>query len=258
MKASEVRSYLDRISADTPVRPGLDALRQLQRRHLLTVPFENLSIHLGEEVRLDEGGLIDKVVHRRRGGFCYELNGAFAALLRALGFEVTVLAARVFGGGRLGPVFDHATLRVDLEEPWLVDVGFGRFSQQPLRLATGDEQVDAAGHFQVLAAAEGDVDVLMDGELQYRVEARSRTLEDFGPTCWWQCTSPRSHFTQSLVCTLLTDTGRVTLSDRTLIETEGGRRTEQTLVADEDVLAAYRKKFGILLDRLPGRVLLDR
>src|SRR5439155_12459989 len=117
---------------------------------LRAVPFENLSIHLGEPIVLDEAELLDKLVRRRRGGFCYELNGAFAALLAALGFEVTLLAARVYGGGVLSPPFDHLALPVDAPGPWLVDVGFGRHSHYPLRLDTAAEQVDPDGVFQVV------------------------------------------------------------------------------------------------------------
>ncbi len=98
MDDAHVDAYLDRIGARRPERPDHAALRVLQRSHLGAVPFENLSIHLGEEIVLDADALVAKIVDRRRGGFCYELNGAFAALLRSLGFEVTLLAARVFDG----------------------------------------------------------------------------------------------------------------------------------------------------------------
>src|ERR1700756_3438129 len=84
----------------------------LHRAHQMSVPFENLSIHLGEPIRLAEADLLAKVVARRRGGFCYELNGAFALLLSALGFEVERVAARVYGGTTLGPPFDHMALVV--------------------------------------------------------------------------------------------------------------------------------------------------
>ena len=83
----------DRSSPSGP--PGVELLRRLHRRHLHAVPFENLSIHLGEDMPLDESVLFDKIVTRRRGGYCYELNGLFAALLRALGYQVSLLAARV-------------------------------------------------------------------------------------------------------------------------------------------------------------------
>jgi N-hydroxyarylamine O-acetyltransferase len=251
----QLNAYLARIGATRPPQADAATLRELQRRHLLTVPFENLSIHLGEPIVLDPGALVDKLVHRRRGGFCYELNGAFATLLAALGFQVTLLAARVFGANGLGPPFDHLALRVDLDRSrsWLVDVGFGRHSHYPLRLDTRTDQADPGGTFRLADTAEGDLDVIRDGQPQYRVEARPRTLGDFEPTCWWHQTSPRSHFTHGPVCSRLTETARVTLSDRTLLQTTGDRRHERTLTSDAEVLAAYRTWFGIVLDRVPGR-----
>jgi len=247
-------AYLARIGA-APHRADPATLRELQLRHLLTVPFENLSIHLGEPILLDPQALIDKVVRRRRGGFCYELNGAFATLLAALGFPVTLLAARVVGAHGLGPPFDHLALRVDLDRSgsWLVDVGFGRHSHYPLRLDSRADQPDPGGTFRLADTTDGDLDVLRDGQPQYRVEARPRTLADFEPTCWWHQTSPRSHFTHGPVCSRLTQTGRVTLSDRTLVQTTGDRRQERTLTDDAEVLAAYRTWFGIVLDRVPDR-----
>jgi N-hydroxyarylamine O-acetyltransferase len=82
---------------------------------------------------------------------------------------------------------------------------------------------------------------------QYRVERRVRRWADFVPTCWWQQSSPQSHFTQSLVCSRALPSGRVTLSDRRLIRTVDGRRTERSLTSDEEVLAVYREEFGIAM-----------
>jgi N-hydroxyarylamine O-acetyltransferase len=251
MDESVVDAYLRRIGMTGPVPAGIEALRELQLRHLRTVPFENLSIHLGEDIVLDEKALVEKVAERRRGGFCYELNGAFAALLTVLGYDVTLYAARVFNGDDLGPPFDHLCLRVDLAEPWLVDVGFGGFSHHPLRLADRADQHDPAGTFRIVDGEHGDLDVLQDGRPQYRIEARPRTLRDFEPACWWQRTSPTSHFTQSLICSLLTETGRISLSDRTLIQTTGEHRSERRLTDATEALAAYRDHFGIALESVP-------
>ncbi len=113
---TDAASYLARIGARRPETPDLPSLRELMRAHLATVPFENLSIHLGEVIELSDRALLGKIVDRRRGGFCYELNGAFAWLLRELGYRVTMLGARVYGGMRLGPPYDHMTLVVDLDE----------------------------------------------------------------------------------------------------------------------------------------------
>jgi len=91
----------------------------------------------------------------------------------------------------------------------------------------------------------------MNGEPQYRIEPRPRRLADFEATCWWHQTSPTSHFTQSLVCSLLTETGRVTLTGRSEIVTDGTGRRERTLDGDDEVLDAYRSRFGVELDRVP-------
>jgi len=251
-----VAAYLRRIGVARPAVADAAALRALHRAHQVAVPFENLSIHLPEPISLDEADLVDKIVRRRRGGFCYELNGAFALLLEALGARVARLAARVYGDGRLGPPFDHLALAVRLPDgtgPWLADVGFGSHSVYPLRLDSRDGQDDPAGRFLLTDADDDDVDVLRDGQPQYRIERRERSLADFAPTCWWQQTSPASHFTRATICSRLTDDGRLSVSDRTLIRTSGETRTEQNLDRDDDLLAAYRDHFGIVLGHIPGR-----
>lgn len=246
----DIDAYLRRIDAKRPDEPTVEALRELHKRHLETVPFENLSVHLPERIELTEDALFDKIVRRRRGGFCYELNGAFAALLRELGFEVTLLAARVISPDRPGSPFDHLALRVDLDEPWLVDVGFGRHMVYPLRLNACEPQPDPEGDFLVLDAPDGDVDVLHDGKPVYRLDRRARELTDFVPTCWWQATAPGTTFTRSLTCSLATPTGRITLAGNRLIETVHGEQTERIL-ADDEILPAYRTHFGIELTNTP-------
>src|SRR5215469_5858439 len=248
-------AYLQRIGAERPAVLDEKALVGLHRAHLMTVPFENLSIHLGEAISLAEDDLITKIVTRRRGGFCYELNGAFALLLQALGADVARVAARVHGDGGLGPPFDHLALVVRLplgNDRWLADVGFGSHSTYPLRYDSRQEQHDPGGRFVLADATGGDVDVLRDGHLEYRIETRVRALADFIPTCWWQQTSPESHFTQNTICSRLTADGRITLSGRTLITTSSGARTERQLETDDALRTAYRDHFGITLGQVPA------
>jgi N-hydroxyarylamine O-acetyltransferase len=248
-------AYLQRIGLAPPAAADAATLRVLHRAHQIAVPFENLSIHLGEPVSLDEDDLVTKIVRNRRGGFCYELNGMFALLLETLGAQVTRAAARVHGAKGLGPPFDHLALFVRLPDgsgPWLADVGFGRHSVGPLMLDSRTEQQDQGGRFLLAETGDGDIDVLKDGAPQYRIELRGRSLDDFAATCWWQQTSPLSHFTQETVCSRLTeDGGRISISGRTLIRTGGGSRTEEQLPSDDVLLAAYRDQFGITLDRVP-------
>ncbi|HEY6277498.1 MAG TPA: arylamine N-acetyltransferase [Streptosporangiaceae bacterium] len=254
MDEQAVDAYLARIGVPGPLAADAAALRLLHRAHLLAVPFENMSIHLSEPISLAEDDLLDKIVNRRRGGFCYELNGAFALLLEALGAGVKRVAARVYGQDGLGPPFDHLALVVrpaDGSGPWLADVGFGAHSSYPLLLGSRQEQADPGGTFLLADAADADLDVYKDGQPQYRIELRERVLADFVPTCWWQQTSPQSHFTRSTICSRLTEDGRISISGHTLIRTSGGTRDEQEL-PDDQVLAAYREHFGISLSRVPG------
>ncbi|MEU1253543.1 arylamine N-acetyltransferase family protein [Streptomyces chartreusis] len=277
MDSVEVDAYLRRLGVEHPAWPTVDVLRELQLRHLQTVPFENLSVHLGEEIVLEEKRLLDKVVGARRGGFCYELNGSFGALLGALGFDVTLLAARVYGKEeRLGIPYDHMALKVGTVDggAWLADVGFGAHSHYPLAFEARGEQVDPAGVFRVVeagpdaagvrgghdSAEAADLDVVMDGRPQYRLDRRPRALGDFVAGAWWHSTSPVSHFTQSLVCSRVTEEGgRITLSGRTFKTTAAdGTREERELGTDEEVLRTYRERFGIELDRVPTVTKPDR
>ncbi|MFC7978085.1 arylamine N-acetyltransferase [Streptomyces cinereoruber] len=251
---SEVEAYLRRIGAERPDRADAAALRELHLRHLRTVPFENLSIHLGESVVLDGKALLDKVVGARRGGFCYEINTAFAVLLRGLGYGVELLQARVVGeGGKLGIPYDHMALRVETAEGerWLADVGFGDHSHFPLAFDARDDQEDPGGVFRIVETADGDLEVLRDGKPQYLAETRPRELADFAAGAWYHRTSPDSHFTRSLVCSRLTEEGRITLSGTKLITSAHGERDERILDGDDEVREAYRELFGIALDALP-------
>ncbi|MEV0240773.1 arylamine N-acetyltransferase [Streptomyces sp. NPDC050674] len=271
MNSAQADAYLRRIGAEPPAWPTVDALRELHLRHLRTVPFENLSIHRGEEIVLEETRLLDKVVGARRGGFCYELNGSFGALLAALGFDVALLAARVYGDGeRLGIPYDHLALRVRTVDggDWLADVGFGAHSHFPLALGDRGEQKDPGGTFRIVEAGPdaagvrgghatveaADLDVFRGDRPQYRLEVRPRALGDFAAGAWWHSTSPVSHFTRSLVCSRVTeDGGRITLSGRRLTTTAAdGSRKERELETDEEVLGAYRERFGIELDKVPA------
>jgi len=250
-----VAAYLRRIGVTPPVKADGAAVRLLHRAHQVAVPFENLSIHIPEPISLDEADLVAKIVQKRRGGFCYELNGLFALLLEALGASVTRVSACVYGDSGLSPPFDHLALVVrpaDGSGPWLADVGFGRHSDYPLLLDSRTAQADPAGRFLLADAPHGDLDVLRDGQPQYRMELRERSLADFVPTCWWQQTSPLSHFTADTICSRLTEDGRVSISGRTLIQTSGPTRTEQQLADDDALLAAYRDHFGITLGQVPA------
>jgi N-hydroxyarylamine O-acetyltransferase len=248
-----IQAYLDRIGYRGPLAPTAETLRSLQVAHLQTVPFENLSIHAGQAIVLEDDALFDKVVTRRRGGFCYELNGLFAALLRAFGFEVDLLSAGVArADGFFGPDFDHMALMVTLEERWLADVGFGDSFRDPLRLDARGEQVqgdrawriDEDGSHLVLLRREG-----ADGPWapQFRFTLQPHEYADYADMCRYHQTSPQSHFTQRRICSLATPDGRVSLSEMRLITTRNGFRQERLLASDEEHAATLREMFCVIV-----------
>lgn len=265
------QGYLDRINVasqvdDDSLRPSLRALQRLHEAHMLAVPFENLSIHYGQPIILETATLYDKIVQRRRGGFCYELNGLFAWLLRQLGFEVTMLSAEVARpDGTFNPPYDHLALlarQVDGAD-WLADVGFGDSFRQPLRFQAEVEQDGADGRVYRLRESQrrGDetdeqprfpywiVEQRGDAQWQpiYRFTLQPHELADFEERCHYQQTSPDSHFTQRRICSLALSQGRITLSDLRLITTIEGKREERDLPSEGEYRNTLAQRFGITL-----------
>lgn len=218
----------------------------------MAVPFENLDISLGQPILLDEKRLFEKIVSRKRGGFCYELNGLFAALLGALGFEVHRLAARVANGqGGYGIPFDHMTLLVKLDERWLVDVGFGESFRLPLNLDERGIQQQPTGSYRIIDHDEQLIYLREeDGNWapQYLFSLQPYRLADFQDGCDYHQTSPTSTFTQKRVCSLAMQQGRLTLSDRKLTITTNGRREEQEVASESEYLRLLEACFGLVID----------
>ena len=247
----DVPAYLRRIGYTGDVRPSADVLAALHEAHLQTVPFENLSIGWKEPIVLDADRLFRKVVGARRGGFCYELNGLFAELLAALGFRVDKVAAGVaHETGGFGPMFDHMAMVVTLDERWLADVGFGDSFRRPIRLDERGVQTDGWRNFRIvdredaLVLEREEPDGAWRPQFLFTDEARS--FDEYAPMCRYHQTSPESHFTTRVIASLATPDGRVTLSDRKLIETsaDGGRR-ERELLDDGEVARVLGQVFGI-------------
>jgi N-hydroxyarylamine O-acetyltransferase len=247
----DTTAYLERLGYRGPLAPTVETLRALHVAHLLAVPFENLSIHWGEPVVLSDDALFEKIVVRRRGGFCYELNGLFAALLRALGFEVTMLSAGVATqAGGFGPDFDHMALLVTLGDRWLADVGFGDSFREPLFLDERAAQAQGLGAFRISEDEGGGLTLMRQSEgggwdAQYRFSLAPRAFADYAEMCRYHQTSPESHFTQRRVCSRATAEGRLTLSQSKLITTAGGERHEREVSGDEEYARALREHFGI-------------
>ncbi|MEK8172886.1 arylamine N-acetyltransferase [Streptomyces sp. M19] len=194
--AFDVDAYLDRIGAKRPERRDYEALSYLMERHMMTVPFETLDLILKDMPSVRDEPLFNKIVTRRRGGGCGELNTSFALLLRHLGYGVDMLGARVLHNGKhafKGQYHGHMVLKVELDQPYIVDVGFRWASKKPLPLRGRGVREDEHGAFELVHTAEGDIEMLHNGVLRWRAETHPREVEDFDAALWflWSSRTPR-------------------------------------------------------------------
>lgn len=240
-----VDGYLGRIGLDETPTVDLESLRRLQRAHLTAVPFENLSIVRGEHVPTDAATSVDKILRRRRGGWCFELNGAFAELLRELGFEVRLLGAAVLLDGP-STVVEHLALEVTVDEPYLVDVGFGDSFIEPLLLNRSGEQDGGNGTYELIASSQGTTLTRhRDGVPvpEYRFKRVALQLDDFTPISDSMQVDPNKRWRSHPFATRLIDGGpdRVTLTVDRLKLTIEGAVDERPVTADEwdDVLVRW-------------------
>ena len=253
MKVMEIEAYLKRIGYSGSREPSVESLRLLHRAHMLTVPFENLDIPLGRPIVLSLPSFYDKIVRRRRGGFCYELNGLFGWLLEQLGFPVRILSARVFDGTRPGPEFDHLVLLIEMEERLIADVGFGDSFLEPLGLDIGEGHGPCGSSYRLTGS---DSERILqrrresDWEPPYVFSLTPRRLFEFNAMCQHHQTSSESIFTRKAVCSLAIPDGRITLSNNHLIIMAGGRREEQEVAGEEEYRALLKTRFGIDLDQI--------
>ncbi|XP_071382149.1 arylamine N-acetyltransferase 2-like [Centroberyx affinis] len=270
MKISSVEmdteKYLLRIGYVAPAEPTLDVLRSVHACHLLSVPFENLTVHSGGRVQLDPQLLYDKIVNQRRGGFCFENNGLFSWLLSEIGFEVTLLSGQVRNSitGRYGPPFDHLISMVTLEgRRWLCDVGFGGSGfSSPLSLETSGLQEQGHRVYRIredkgMCFLEWQGEGVGDVEWTeiYKFTLEPRRLEDFVEMCQYHQSSPSSIFFCKSLCSIMKPAGRLTYIGRKLITTtfpteERGSvlKTTSEELKDEEIPGILAEKFGVVLN----------
>lgn len=245
----DVDGYLTRLGVDGPVDASIEGLERLQRAHLTQVPFENLDVFHRRGVCTGTDWSIPKIVVRGRGGWCYEVNGAFAALLASLGFSVKRIGATVLLS-EISPEPDHLTIEVTLDRPYLVDVGFGDSFIRPLPLDSEGPHDGGTGMYRF--AFDGDATTLLfDGpggaEPQYRFGAGWFRAEDFDAPSRRLQTEPSAKWTQSPFATRLLRGGpdRVTLLEDCIKFRRDGEWTERPVSAGDEWEATLSEWFNM-------------
>lgn len=227
----DVDAYLKRIGLTGPIEPDLPNLERLQRAHLTSVPFENLHVFYRRDMATVATWSVPKIVDGGRGGWCFELNGAFAWLLTQLGYRVHLHAASVIGGSP-SPIPTHLTLEVSLDRPYLVDVGFGDSFIRPLPLDSEGPHDGGSGSFG-FQFDDSEVTLIWfddDGARpEYRYRPGDHSLDHFEEASTYLRTAPGLRWTEGRFATRLLDGGpdRVTLLEDVLKLRRQGRWTER-------------------------------
>lgn len=247
-----ISRYLARIKYDGVVYNDLSTLESLQYNHVFSIPFETLDIYNHVPIHLQLESLYKKVILGNRGGYCYELNVLFHHLLSVCGFKVSMIAGRLLHGRGYGRPFEHMALVVELEDrKWLVDVGYGDFSLKPLAITPGEIQSDGRTTYQILEkTVEGEEYLAVAKwkpskktfKIEYIFTLTPRVLQEFSGMNHFHQTSSESHFSRSLICSLPTQEGRMSIINNQFIRTENGNRQVKAILDDahrDEILATY-------------------
>lgn len=264
----DLAAYFDRIGYTGAVEPTLETLQKLVAAHNRSIPFENLDPLLGIPVAdLSAPALTEKLVQRRRGGYCYEHNGLMGYVLEALGFRVERLAGRVVWMNPDGPLpaQTHHVLSVTIpgvDGPFLVDVGFGgQTLTSPIPLEIGPVQQTRHEPCRIRERDEGcllEAEVRGEWQPLYLFTTRPQPRIDLEVGSWYVSTHPDSFFVTGLTAALVTDDARWNMRGRNLAIHRGGETEKIRFDTAVQVLDALTDRFGIDLGDLGNRVDVEK
>ncbi len=255
MENSELDAYFERVAMKDSIKSDEQGLKMLHQAHLTSIPFENLDIHLGRSISLEPGAIFHKLVSSHRGGYCFEMNGLFNAVLVALNFRSRPLLARVWYGGATEPLpRTHMILLVEFHgRTWLADVGFGGPGLlQPIPLEMGRLSRQLDGNYRLVATEAYGI-MLQRAEEEDWVNLYSFVDEsclpaDLHMAHYFSSTSPESIFTHMRMACLATTSGRRFLFEESLAITENGKRSEWAIAPGADYMEMLSSQFGLKLD----------
>ncbi len=242
--------YLRRIDYTGTPKADIETVTRMMRRQLFSVPFENLDVQAGKIVSLVPEEIVEKIVGRRRGGYCYEVNGLFAMALDALGIPYQFVAARPMFYPARRPRTHMALVLTLGGERWLCDLGFGSYGiRAPMRLDALD--IDIAQDDDTFMMTLGDdgfyvLRAQVDGQWtnQYAFDLSPQEWIDFVPANYLNSTHPEAIFVRMTVAVLMTETGRKILGgDSFKIVSHG--RTEQRTIAPNELADVLAREFGL-------------
>ena len=255
MKADNfaLQEYFDRIGFSGDAKDDIDTVTELMRCQLFTVPFENLDVRAGKIISLEPADIVDKIVTRKRGGYCFEVNGLFAMALEAIGVDYRFVAARPMIYPVRKPRTHMAIVVKAAGGEWLCDLGFGNYGiRAPMRLDVLDAEI-RQDYDSFMLSKPNEREFLLQAyiegkwESQFAFEPSPQEWIDFAPANHFMSTHPDAIFVQKLVIVLHNPGGRISLAGDTLkIVSEG--RIERQVVRPEDIPAILSSRFHLEYD----------
>ena len=249
LKPMNLEQYLQRIGYTGSLAPNLETLIAVHRAHLLEIPYENLDIHFGRKLELNPARAFQKIVLEHRGGWCYEMNGLLAWALQELGFDIELLACAV---GQNNASANHLALKVNLEQPYLADAGFGNGILEPIPLIPGvyhqqsrDFTLEQDGENWIFQIPSGSA-AAVGNSFEFTLEPQK--LLHFQDRCTYLQTSPESGFVRVVVAHRMTETGVQSLRGAILQTISHGIESSRTLENYADYDTALREVFDLHLD----------
>jgi N-hydroxyarylamine O-acetyltransferase len=248
----ELQRYFARISYGGSLDPTFETLAAVHRAHLLSIPYENLDIHLGRPLSLDPTAMFTKLVADRRGGWCYEMNGLLGRVLAAMGFDVRYVSGAVHRAIRGdAAVGNHLVLIATLDRPWIVDVGFGDGFLEPLPLEPGTYR---QGFLEYRVSCDGNwwrVDNHAYGGADgFDFTLEPRTLDTFAAQCHTLQTSPESAFVQTTVCERFLPNGLIMLRGAVLREVTAAGVVIHTVQDADEYVRVLNDRFALDLPEM--------
>lgn len=245
-----VQRYLARINFSGPLKADVKTLKALHLHHLLNVPFEDIDIHFRRQFDLKPGNVYDKIVNRKRGGFCYEVNSLFNELLRSAGFKTKIISGKVISdAGQPGPEYDHMAIIITIgKKEYMADVGFGDLFIEPIELKE-EVQFDGRNYFR-LDKEDDHYAIYMSPDKIHFHKKYTFTLDEtpislFEGPCHDKQVNPESHFVKNTICTMLTEKGRITVYNDKFTETIGDEKIHRAIEGNRDLRAILKERFGI-------------
>ena len=241
--------YLDRIGIKGELHPDLETLKNIQKQHLINIPFENIDIFINRSLDLNTDRLFAKIVEEKRGGICYELNGLLLKLLKEIGYDVKYISGRIRDEGT---DLDHILLLININnEKYIVDVGFKDNYLYPIKLIQDLVQENYDNNYKIKKIDKDKYQLIKiidsNESILYTFTTEEKDLSYFNARCKYFETTPNTYFTSNPFSAIETEDGKIFITDKKLRITKNNKSEIKEIKSEEEFYFYLEKLFKIKL-----------